>query len=183
MGLDMYLTGKKYLSSHQEKEAEQAKKVREIFPELKNFSSGNMEYTEVCIEAAYWRKANAIHQWFVNVLQDREDDCQEYLAPRTDLEILLKKCEKIKSSAIMKKGKIKNGTKWENGKPVEIEENGEYVINPEICEEILPSTSGFFFGSTDYDQYYMQDIDYTVSQLKKCLSLPSDWDFYYRASW
>lgn len=26
------------------------------------------------------------------------------------------------------------------------------------CAELLPTTSGFFFGSTDYDQWYFQDV-------------------------
>ena len=29
-------------------------------------------------EVMYWRKANAIHKWFVDNVQGGEDDCREY---------------------------------------------------------------------------------------------------------
>lgn len=50
-------------------------------------------------------------------------------------------------------------------------------------EQALPSQSGFFFGSTAYDDYYMSDLRYTVKIINKALALPEDWEFHYRASW
>jgi len=32
--------------------------------------------------------------------------------------------------------------------------------------ELLPPSEGFFFGSSDIDDYYWQDLEYTVEQLK-----------------
>ena len=52
------------------------------------------------------------------------------------------------------------------------------------AEELLPSQSGFFFGSTEYDEWYYQDLEYTIPILKKILKdAPKDWEFEYRASW
>lgn len=52
------------------------------------------------------------------------------------------------------------------------------------AEELLPSQSGFFFGSTEYDQYYFEDLERTVPILKKILEKsPEDWEFEYKASW
>ena len=52
------------------------------------------------------------------------------------------------------------------------------------AEELLPCQSGFFFGSTEYDQYYFEDLEQTVPILKKILeNAPEDWEFEYHASW
>lgn len=34
-----------------------------------------------------------------------------------------------------------------------------------ISEELLPTTSGFFFGSTDYDEWYYHDIEHVKETL------------------
>lgn len=71
--------------------------------------------------------------------------------------------------------------------------DGEVVLNPEVCEKELPTTSGFFFGSTDYDQWYVNDIDSSIEQLTEVVDShnklieagvsPYDIDYYYRASY
>ena len=56
--------------------------------------------------------------------------------------------------------------------------------NKNSAEEFLPTQSGFFFGSTDYDEYYFEDIDLTIKQLQKILKeYKNDFGFYYEASW
>lgn len=40
-------------------------------------------------EVGYWRKANAIHAWFVKNVQNGVDDCGEYFVMRSQLEELL----------------------------------------------------------------------------------------------
>ena len=42
--------------------------------------------------------------------------------------------------------------------------------DPSKGDELLPTTQGFFFGSTDYDEYYMRDIEYTIEILEEVLS-------------
>jgi len=68
MGLDQCLYRKIYTGFAKELEIEgidcDPKKVRYI--------------TE---EAMYWRKANQIHKWFVDNVQDGKDDCGEYSVP------------------------------------------------------------------------------------------------------
>ena len=49
--------------------------------------------------------------------------------------------------------------------------------------EDLDPTEGFFFGSTEKDEYYYQDLQDTVDGLTKCLELPKNYYFYYRSSW
>lgn len=62
-----------------------------------------------------------------------------------------------------------------------------------VCEQaltnkdskMLPPTDGFFFGSTDIDDGYWDDIEYTITQLKAILKNPGlkAYSFKYRASW
>ncbi len=49
--------------------------------------------------------------------------------------------------------------------------------------ELLPPSSGFFFGSTDLDEWYWADITATVAVVDKCLSMPDHFEFHYRSSW
>jgi len=37
------------------------------------------------------------------------------------------------------------------------------------AEELLPSASGFFFGNVEYDEWYFNDIDYTIEVLEGLL--------------
>lgn len=50
------------------------------------------------------------------------------------------------------------------------------------AEELLPSASGFFFGGTDYDEWYYNDIDNTISILEEALE-DKDAEYYYSSSW
>ena len=64
-------------------------------------------------------------------------------------------------------------------------EPGKYVKDSSVAEELLPSTSGFFFGSTDYDEYYVDDIKNTIDIINKVLET-TDFDtqmLYYGSSW
>ena len=138
-------------------------------------------------QVGYWRKANAVHQYFVDAVQDGEDDCRYHReVTRGVLFDLQEKCKTILENAVMTAGKIVNGYTYDGEmKRVPIYEAGRYVINPEVCEENLPTTSGFFFGSTSYDQWYMDDIAYTYELVTKLLN---EFDFennmlYYVSSW
>lgn len=56
------------------------------------------------------------------------------------------------------------------------------IANPESAEELLPTGSGFFFGSTDYDEYYFGDLNDTIGIINRCLESKFDY-FEYQASW
>ena len=40
-----------------------------------------------------------------------------------------------------------------------------------LAEELLPTVSGFFFGSTDYDKWYFGDVEDCKQQMEKLLSM------------
>lgn len=85
----------------------------------------------------------------------------------------------------LEKGMVKNGqrstkTGWED-----IMVEGEVIVNAEQVAELLPTQSGFFFGGTGYDGYYMRDIDNTIKILEALPLDDADINVSYRyiASW
>jgi hypothetical protein len=52
-----------------------------------------MRVQEITVDAMYWRKANAIHGWFVQNCQEGEDDCREYYVDREQIEELRNICK------------------------------------------------------------------------------------------
>ena len=134
----------------------------------------------------YWRKANQIHNWFVKNIQNGIDDCDYHReVTEEDLQLLLGVCQLVLDSCEMVDGKINNGYKFENGNMVPIMEDGKYIKDTSVAERLLPSTSGFFFGGTDYDEYYFEDIKDTIDIINKVLET-TDFDthmLYYVSSW
>ncbi len=60
--------------------------------------------------------------------------------------------------------------------------------NKDKAEDLLPTTSGFFFGGTDYDEYYFRDIDYTIEMIESLMKEKNKKGFlpgivYYTSSW
>ncbi len=145
MGLDMYLSAKRYIWKSSDNDNDIQDKLNKVMGE--DLPEG-MRVNEVCVDAMYWRKANAIHNWFVENCQDGDDNCQEYFVSREQIQELRDLC---------------------------LAELGG--------EECLEPIDGFFFGSTDKDEYFYQDLQETVNGLNKVLSLPNGYEFYYRASW
>ena len=82
MGLDMYLTAKRYIYSF----GDDDKALRDVLEQLK---VNDMPINELSYEAGYWRKANQIHKWFVDNVQGGVDNCGEYLVDMKALERLL----------------------------------------------------------------------------------------------
>jgi len=90
MGLDMYLSAKRYLFSFNEHDKALADKIDEM---IGGSSLGHTN--EVRKEAFYWRKAWAIHHWFVVNAQRGEDDCKEYWVERYKLQELLDTLKRV----------------------------------------------------------------------------------------
>ena len=147
MGLDSYLS---VTVSVDKRDANYQK----ITDTLRLKPDPNASWVDVNHNVAYWRKANAIHSWFVKNVQDGVDDCRKAFVSRDQLDDLLDLCIDIKTKK----------------------------VKPENC---LPTQSGFFFGSTEYDEYYMQDLEYTIDVISSVLLNPEykHASFYYQSSW
>lgn len=94
MGLDMYLTETRSLARYQglaESDtgdyAEQYRKADAVLDlvDLTSTVDGGVNITATVM---YWRKANAIHRWFVENVQDGSDDCQAYYLETEQLRTL-----------------------------------------------------------------------------------------------
>lgn len=89
MGLDMYLEKRHYVRNWDHTKPEERHIV--------TVSKGGVPVAHIKPErisdvtelVAYWRKANAIHQWFVTNVQGGEDDCGDYPVQREELQALL----------------------------------------------------------------------------------------------
>ena len=52
-----------------------------------------------------------------------------------------------------------------------------------LAPELLPTSSGFFFGSTEYDDWYFEELERTEKELTELLR-DGTWDYLeYEASW
>jgi hypothetical protein len=185
MGLDMYLTKKTYVKNWDHFKPEERFQI-EIKQDNKPYTKIDLKrimYIEE--EIMYWRKSNAIHNWFVKNVQEGNDDCNHYYLQQVKLQELLELLKKVKSildiTSITKK-KVVVGQSFENGiQKDEIQEINIYE-SKEI-EKLLPPTEGFFFGSTDINDWFKQDVEETIKVLEDELKEESFESYYYHSSW
>ena len=103
-----------------------------------------------------WRKANAIHKWFVNNVQDGVNDCGQYKVTKEHLIQLHNACNDV-------------------------------LNDNNLAEQLLPTQDGFFFGGTEYNDWYYNDLRETKSEINYILEYKSyvfeDDGLYYCSSW
>lgn len=143
------------------------------------------------IDLAYWRKVNSVHNWFVENVQDGVDDCNDYIVSKDKIEELLEVCKTILNKEYEYEIKQETYNAFERNKetgemeviekPIDV----KHIKNTEEIEKLLPTVGGFFFGSTDYDEYYLEDIKDTQEMLEKTLNTVNfdEYDVYYGAWW
>jgi hypothetical protein len=120
-------------------------------------SKRNAENAEP-VEAIYWRKANAIHGWFgKNVC--KEEGVEGGIANCKDYAVSREKL-------------------------VELRDTIRVAVETRDTS-LLPPTSGFFYGSTEVDEGYWIDLNWTANRVDAVLSEynEEDWDFEYWAWW
>lgn len=96
MGLDMYMFKTKK-TSHSVKELcdldndakEDNPALVEFLPLHKPFPDHFPDHLSILTQVAYWRKFNALHNWFVNHVQLGIDDCGMYEVTKDHIEDLL----------------------------------------------------------------------------------------------
>ncbi len=152
MGLDMYLNKEHYLMG-----------------DSADVQVGNKHINAKTLieEIGYWRKANSVHNWFVQECADGKDECQKIFVEKEKLQELYKiVCDIL--------------TAKESKTPEEAKE---------VALKKLPPTQGFFFGSYDIDEWYWQDMKQTKEILEDALNDVDNQEpdvissVYYQASW
>ena len=183
MGLDMYLeasfstrayerpTDQDYADMREGKEV----KIEKSFEFEEAISSIGFEAAP--IDYAYnhftyvfpiitWRKANAIHKFFVDEVQDGNDNCERHYVSKEKLVELLDRITTILD--------IKTP-----------------VAREMKAEELLPTDiEGCFFGTEEYDDWYYKDLEDTKKTLEKVFEYQENAEsgkcfesFYYQSSW
>ncbi len=103
-----------------------------------------------------WRKANQINSWFGRNLESARRtngeilNLTEYNVTRAELEQLIADCLLV------------------------VEEKRDAV-----ADEIMPTQGGFFFGSTDYDEWYYKELEDTAEDIQRILNNCDDEEFIY----
>jgi hypothetical protein len=109
----------------------------------------------VSVTCVYWRKANQVHNWFVQNVQNGVDDCDEYPVDAEQLAYLVSLCDRV-------------------------------LADTKTARDLLPPASGFFFGGTDIDEWYGQDLIHTSEDLKRVINAAIQMGgitFAYQSSW
>ena len=97
MGLDMYLYARKETFVGRYIDDSKGAIKLELPEELKDFKDtwGQTLIKKTDYEIAYWRKANAIHKWFVDNCAEGVDDCREMWVDIDKLRDLRDLCERV----------------------------------------------------------------------------------------
>ena len=164
MGLDMYFYARKTTYKSFSKWDESNSVDETNYPEdLKTFSDYIYDrnfksvQTETRYQIGYFRKFNALHSYIVKTFADGIDNCQDIILYKEDVEQIKKVLDDVL--------------------------NAHQQV--EKAKELLPTQSGFFFGGTDYDEYYFEDVKDAADLMQSFLD-NFDFENYqlvYQASW
>lgn len=182
MGLDMYLHKRTCVKNWNWMKPEDRLQITV----LEGGKPAKIKPERVCgisEEVAHWREANAIHQWFVDDVQDGHDNCADYRVSDDQLRDLLEACREVLKASKLVDGQVANGYAFANGEKVPIIEDGKIIENPSKAADLLPVEDGFRFGGIGYDESYLEDIEYTKNVLEQLLAEEPDGEYYYSSSW
>jgi len=183
MGLDMYLERKIYVKNwgFMKDKDKYSISVKRNGKKVEHINTEKINY--VIEGAGTWRKANAIHSWFVNNVQEGVDDCKLYYVDEDKLKELLSTVNEVLEASKLIKGKVQAGYTYNDKKEkVYNYEDGKLIADSSIAEELLPVAEGFFFGDNEYNEWYYDDLKYTQKVLKEAVK-DKEADYYYQASW
>jgi hypothetical protein len=158
MGLDMYLSGKVYISNSKFINDEMVpnedfKKIVKVLPEG-TYADSDAGGLMIDVPVAYWRKFNALHDYIIKNHNNGEDRCEPVNLNKPELVQLLDILTNLMKEP----------------------------LGSDYAKENFPTASGFFFGSTAYDEYYIAEVRRTIKILRKLIDSNYDY-FVYESSW
>src|SRR4051812_47458722 len=127
MGLDMYLEKHTYLLDSDASLAITGKGTEHIKVERVN---------KIVERVGYWRKANAVHKWFVENVQDGKDDCGSYYVSREQIGELLDATRRVLASIEMVEADVTNDFRYVNGERQPILGRGKAIKDAAIAHDL-----------------------------------------------
>ena len=126
--------------------AEIIKKLQVEFEGELNEIEGKLDdcYNALYSEVAYFRKVNFLLPYF-----GYEENCSEIVIDKCEVEELIDDCKRVLAT--------KDTDEAES-----------------VADELLPTEEGFFFGNTDYDEWYFNDVQRVMDKFTEILN---DFDF------
>ena len=102
-------------------------------------------------EIGYFRKVNLLMEFF-----NYTGNCEYKEITREQLEDLKNRCMVV---SLMRPSRVEyykpdKENPWDKARVVKVYSDED----KKKCAEILPTCAGFFFGSTDYDEWYFADV-------------------------
>lgn len=110
-------------------------------------------------QVMYWRKANAIHNWFTEHTTETSEGSEVYQVTKSNMESLLSDIKVVLELSDIK---------------VVLEEHRLSPDLQEKAEELIPAVSGFFFGDNGYEDDYYDSLQETKDFLEKELKFIED---------
>lgn len=106
-------------------------------------------------EQIYWRKANFVHWYFTHDWEERGFESDDV----TEFPVTQEDLHKLVGLCT------------------------EVLENHSKARSLLPTMGGFFFGSTDYDDWYFEGVQFTKDEVSRLLEDARDDDEFYYYAW
>jgi hypothetical protein len=188
MGLDMYAVRKLNVKQWEHQSADERYTVQIARGDKPVADVQTDRISAIEEEVMYWRKANQIHGWFVNNVQGGKDDCGEYFVSCDQIRDLFSVCKKVIKASNLVEGSVLAYKTWnsKDGTWEEHREPGKVIEDTTIAASLLPTREGCFFGSTDYDEDYLNAVIETRAWAAQMLADCKNGvrgNIYYSSSW
>lgn len=142
---------------------------------------------------AYWRKFNALHALFLEVAgADPESNCEEINLTEENLATILDTLQQVKLILDKAPKYIEKETEDEVVfQPIIVNdillyEGDNFIFDEttdELVQELLPPRSGFFWGGTNIDSWYYDDIARAIPDIQNALDLAKQGERIYYYCW
>lgn len=188
MGLDMYAARRLYVKQWEHQSPDERYPVQIVHGDKPVSGIQSDRISDGEEEVMYWRKANHIHGWFVDNVQGGKDDCESYHVNWNRLRELYSVCTKVIEASKLVPGMVYAGTVYDKDHPKGATQRvpGTVIEDATVAMKLLPRRAGFFFGSMEYDEDYLKDVeetrDWTLRMLEdRNNGVPGE--IYYSSSW
>lgn len=190
MGLDMYAYRRLHTKNYEYQKPNERYQVQVEYGGKPLYGIQPARISGVEEEVMYWRKANHIHGWFVKHVMSGQDknDGNYYYVPRDKIRELYDVCNQVEMASDLVDGTVLEAIVYDKDHPHGFEKRrpGKVIRDATKARTLLPTTEGFFFGNTEYDECYLEEVgrtrvwaDHMLADCKNGVH----GEVYYQSSW